>query len=96
MGLTQGISRNDVKVAISRMKKGKATGMDGIPVEVWKCLGEEGIDMMWALMQGIYEQEKIPTEWRDSVIIRIYKGKGDIHDCGHYRGIKLMSHTTKI
>ena len=95
-GLTQGISRNEVKVAISRMKNGKATGMDGIPVEVWKCLGEEGIDMLWDLMQGIYEQETIPTEWRDSVIIPIYKEKGDIQDCGNYRGIKLMSHTMKI
>ena len=36
-GLTQGISRNEVKVAISRMKNGKGTGMYGIPVEVWKC-----------------------------------------------------------
>ena len=95
-GLTQGISRNEVKVAISRMKNGKATGMDGIPVELWKCLGEEGIDMLWDLMKGIYEQEKIPTEWRDSVIIPIYKEKGDIQDCGNYRGIKLMSHTMKI
>ena len=95
-GLTQGIRRDEVKVAISRMKNGKATGMDGIPVEVWKCLGEEGIDMLWDLMQGIYEQEKIPTEWRDSVIIPIYKEKGDIQDCGNYRGIKLMSHTMNI
>ena len=70
--------------------------MDGIPVEVWKCLEEEGIDMLWDLMKGIYEQEKIPTEWRDSVIIPIYKEKGDIHDCGNYRWIKLMSHTMKI
>ena len=72
-GLTQDISRNEIKVAISRMKNGKSTGMDGIPVEVWNCLGEEGIDMLWDLMKGIYEQEKIPTEWRDSVIIPIYK-----------------------
>ena len=43
-GLTQGVSRNEVKVAISRMKNGKATGMDGIPVEVWKCLGGEARD----------------------------------------------------
>ena len=42
--LPQEISRNEVKVAISRRKNGKATGMDGIPLEVWKCLGEEGID----------------------------------------------------
>ena len=85
-GLTKGINRNEVKVAISRMKKGKATGMDGIPVEVWKCLGEKGIDMQWDLMQRIQEQEKIPTEWTDSVIIPMYKMKGDIQDCRNYRG----------
>ena len=78
--LTQRINRNEVKAAISRMKNGKATGMDGIPVEVWMCLEEEGIDMLWDLMKGIYEQEKISTEWRDSVIIPIYKEKGDIQD----------------
>ena len=47
-------------------------------------------------MQGIYELEKIPTEWRDSVIIPIYKEKGDIQDCGNYRAIKMMPHTMKI
>ena len=41
-GLTQGISRDEIKVAISRMKNGKATGMDGIPVEVCKCLEKKG------------------------------------------------------
>ena len=57
-GLTQGISRNEVKVAISRMKNGKATGMDGMPVDVWKCLGEEGIDMLWDLMKGYTSKRK--------------------------------------
>ena len=46
-----------------------ASGMDGIPVEVWKCLEGEGIDMLWDLMQGIYEQEIMPSELRYSVII---------------------------
>ena len=67
--------------------------MDGNPVEVRKCLGEEGIDLLRDLMQRIYEQEKIPTEWRDSVIEPIYKDKRDTPDCGNCRGIKLMSHT---
>ena len=61
-GLTQITNRNEVKVAISRMKKGNVMGMDGIPIEVWKCLGEEAINMFWDMMQRIYEQEKIPTE----------------------------------
>ena len=46
--------------------------------------------------RDIYEQEKIPTEWRDSVILPIYKEKGDIQDCENYRGIKLRSHYMKI
>ena len=57
----------------------------GIPVEVRQCLGEEGIEMLWDLMQRIYEQEKIPME-RESVIIPIYKENADIKDCGNYRG----------
>ena len=61
-GLTQGISRNEVKVAISRMKNGKATGMDGIPVEVWKCLGEEGI-----VVKSDARMEKLEEGIGDSV-----------------------------
>ena len=57
-GLTQGISRDEVKVEISRMKNGKATGMDGIPVEMWKCLGEEGIDMLWDRCKGYTSKRK--------------------------------------
>ena len=40
--------------------------------------------------------ERMPEEWRRSVLIPIYKNKGDAQCCGNYRGIKLMSHTMKI
>ena len=40
--------------------------------------------------------EQIPEEWRRSVLIPIYKNKGDAQCCGNYRGIKLMSHTMKV
>ena len=91
-----GIRKEEVKEALKRMKKGKATGPDEIPAEVWKCLGDEGVDVLWDLLKKIHEQEKMPDEWRDSVVIPIYKEKGDIQDCGNYRGIKLMPHTMKI
>ena len=45
-GLTQGIGRNEVKVTLSRMKKGETREMDGIPEDVRMCLGGEGIDML--------------------------------------------------
>ena len=95
-GVTPTVSRGEVKRALKKMKNGKATGPDKIPVEVWKSLGEEGIDILWDLMQKIFEQEKMPEEWRGSLIIPIYKEKGDIQECGNYRGIKLISHTMKI
>ncbi|XP_068240164.1 uncharacterized protein [Palaemon carinicauda] len=78
------------------MKNSKAAGLDNIPVEVWESLGEEGIDILWDLMQKIFNQEKMPEKGRGSLIIPIYKGKGDIQECGNYKGIKLISHTMKI
>ena len=42
--------------------------------------------MLLDLLQKIVEQEKMPEEWRDSVIVPIFKEKGDIQDCGNYRG----------
>ena len=84
------------------MQNGKAVGPDGIPVEVWKSLGEEGVDMLLDLLQNIFEQEKMSEEckmseeWRDNVIVPIFKEKGNIQDCGNYRGIKMISHTMKI
>ena len=90
------ITRDEVKRALDRMKSGKAVGPDLIPVEVWKCLGREGIDILWDLMCKIYHQEKMPNSWRNSIMAPIYKGKGDIQECSNYRGIKLISHTMKI
>ena len=52
--------------------------------------------MLLDLLQKIFEQEKMPEEWRDSVIIPIFKQKGDIQDCENYRGIKMISRTMKI
>ncbi|XP_068208703.1 uncharacterized protein [Palaemon carinicauda] len=46
--------------------------------EIWKSLGEEGIDILWDLTQKIFNQEKMPEEWRRSLLIPIYKGKGNI------------------
>ncbi|XP_064110281.1 uncharacterized protein LOC135218067 [Macrobrachium nipponense] len=77
------------------MKNGKATRPDMISVEAWKVLGD-GVDILYDLMIKILEQEKIPNEWRGSILIPIFKGKGDVQECGNNRGIKLMSHTLKI
>ena len=83
-GLTQGINRKEVKVAISRMKNGNATGMDGIPIKVWKCLGEDGIDMLWDLMQEIWASVTLGDtlgmlSWRETINVMLccFGGKTD-------------------
>ncbi|XP_028034911.1 uncharacterized protein LOC114246543 [Bombyx mandarina] len=69
---------------------------DGIPVEVWKILGEDGYKWLTLFFNKLLQEEVIPTEWCTSALVPIYKNKGDVQDCGSYRGIKLMSHSMKV
>ncbi|XP_068224392.1 uncharacterized protein [Palaemon carinicauda] len=91
-----GVTRKEVEQAVKKMKNSKAAGPDNRPVEVWKSLGEDGIDILWDLTQKIFHQEKMLEEWRRSLIIPIYKRKGGIQEFSNYRGIKLIRHTMKI
>ena len=86
----------EVKEALKQMKNGRAVGPDNIPIEVWKGLGEKGINWLTKLFNEILRSKKMPDEWRKSTLVPIYKNKGDIQSCGNYRGIKLMSHTMKL
>ncbi|XP_047487973.1 uncharacterized protein LOC125038499 [Penaeus chinensis] len=90
------ITAEEVERALRKMKKGKATGPDDIPVEAWKVLGRTGVIILLEIFTKIMETEKMPDEWRESTLIPIFKNKGDIQDCGNYRGIKLMAHTLKM
>ncbi|KAK3567214.1 hypothetical protein QTP86_013468 [Hemibagrus guttatus] len=78
------------------MKSGKAVDPDDIPVEVWKCLGEAAVEFLASLFNRVLESERMPEEWRRSVLVPIFKNKGDVQSCSNYRGIKLMSHTMKL
>ena len=90
------ISKDEVRTAMKKMKSGKAVGPDGIPVEAWKCLGEMAVGLLTRLFNKILESERMPDEWRLSVLVPIFKNKGDVQSCGNYRGIKLLSHTMKL
>ena len=90
------ISKEEVRENMKRMKNGKAVGPDDIPVEVWKCLGEIALEFLTKLYNRTMESERMPEEWRDSILIPIFKNKGDIQSCSNYRGIKLISHSMKL
>ena len=90
------VSGEEVKNELKRIKKGKVVGPDELPVEVWKCMGKMGIQFLTRLFNRLLVGKRMPEEWRRSVLIPIYKNKGNAQCCGNYSGIKLMSHTIKV
>ena len=66
------MSKDEVRTAMKRMKSGKAVGPDGIPVEAWKCLGEMAVELFTRLFNKILESERMPEEWRLSVLVPIF------------------------
>ena len=90
------IEGTEVQEALKKRKKGKAVGPDDIPIEAWRVLGEVGIETLLNIFKEIMEKENMTEEWRDSILAPVFKTKGDILDCGNYRGIELMAHTLKM
>ena len=90
------IQESEVREALKRMKGGKVMGLDGIPIEVWRWLGDIAIVWLTKLFNHIFWLNKMPDEWRRSILVSIYKNKGDIQSCTNYWGIKLMNHTMKL
>ena len=83
-----------MKNAIERMKKGKAAGCSGLPIDLIKHLGESGVDMMHEILRRVWEEEQMPEELKKSEIVPIYKQFP--LECGNFRGIKLLEHGMKI
>ena len=95
-GPIERITREEVVEAMRRMKSGKATGPSEVSVEMIIASGEIGIKVMMNLCQCVLDGKGMPNEWKSSVIVPIFKGKGDAMSCGSYRGIKLLEHAMKI
>ena len=51
---------------------------------------------MLQLCQRVLDGKGIPDQWKTSILVPIFKGKGDVMNCGSYRGVKLLEHCMKI
>ena len=71
------ITTDMVKKAISQMKAGKAPGPSGIVMEMIRAAGDMGASMIRDLAAAIIRNGKVPSDWEQSFIVRLYKGKGD-------------------
>ena len=85
------ITSAEIEMALRNMKNGKATGPDNLPVEVWKSLGRIGVNFLKEALNKITDEEKIPDIWRTSLLIPIYKNKGDTRNCRNYWGINTLT-----
>jgi len=88
-------SASDVELAIDKLKSHKSPGIDQIPAELIKAGGRTICLQIHKLITSIWKNEKLPEEWKESIIVPIYK-KGDKTDCNNYRGISLLPITYQI
>lgn len=89
-------TRSEVKKAIKGLRRGKAEGPDEIPAEALQAALETSTTMLHQLIKQIWEEEIIPTDWKDGLIAIVPK-KGDLRDCNNYRGIMgLLSTPGKV
>lgn len=82
--------------ALKKLKSNKAPGLDGLPTEVYKYGGHTLIARIHSLFLKIWDQESAPLDFKTSLIINIYKRKGDRANCSNYRGISLLCTAGKI
>ena len=85
-----------VKKAILQMKAGKAPGPSGIVVKMIRAAGDMGTSIIRELAAAIIGDGKVPSDWKQSFIVCLYKGKGDTLERGNYRGLKLIEQVMKI
>ena len=89
------VSEEEVVKVLGKMKAGKAAGPSEVSVEMIAASGEIGIDVMVELCQSVLDGRGMPDEWALSVVVPIFKGKGDAKSYGEYGGVKLIEHAMK-
>ena len=81
----------EVKWAFGSITTNKASGGDGIPVELFQILKDDSVKVLHSIWQQIWKTQQWPQDWKRSVLIPIPK-KGDAKECSNYRTIALISH----
>ena len=84
-----------VKWAFGSITTKKASGGDGIPVELFQILKDDAVKVLHAICQQICKTQQWPQDWKRSVFIPIPK-KGNAKECSNYLTIALISHTSKV
>ena len=85
----------EVKSALESNTTNKASGEDGIPVELFQILKDDAVKVLHSICQQIWKTQQGPQDWKRSVFIPIPK-KGNPKECSNYRTTAFISHTSKV
>ena len=85
----------EVKWALESITMNKASGGDGIPVELFQILNDDAVKVLHSIYQQIWKTHLWPQDWKRSVFIPIPK-KGNVKECSNYCTTVLISHASKV
>ena len=85
----------EVKSALESITTNKASGGDGIPVELFQILKDDAVKVLHSICQHIWKRQQWPEDWKRSVFIPILK-KGNAKECSKYPTIALISRSSKV
>ena len=85
----------EVKWSLGSITINKASGGDGIPVELFLILENDAVKVLHSICQQIWKTQQWPQDWKMSVFVPISK-KGKAKECSNYRTIALISHASKV
>ena len=85
----------EVKQALESITMNKASGGDGIQVELFQILKDDAVKVLHSICQQIWKTQQWPQDQKRSVFIPIPK-KGNAKKCSNYRTIALTSHGGKV
>ena len=83
------------QVGLGSLTMNKASGGDGIPVELFQILKDDAVKVLHSICQQIWKTQQWPQDWKRSVFTVILQ-KGNAKECSNYRTIALISHTSKL
>ena len=81
--------------ALESITTNKASGGNGIPVELFQILKDDAVKVLHSICQQIWKTQQWPQDWKRSVFIPIPK-KGNAKQCSNYHTIALISHASKV
>ena len=85
----------EVKWTLGSITMNKASGGDGIPVELFQILKDDAVKVLHSICQQIWKTQQWPQDWKRSVFIPIPK-KGSAKECSNYHRSALISHASKV